>query len=278
MALIKCPECKKEVSNTIETCIHCGFKLTNTNVTIIQNNQSNNEKINTSIKNKKSSEEEEPSGCAGCGCIIFIILILVALFFGVKYFYKYQVNKTNEANKVAIELQAQEKERKKLANEALSKLTVSKDDITGITWYTSPIFTHSNNSNAVSLKISIKDNHPTLYIKMSYSNVNNVHGFDTAYLSYEGTTLVVPFKNSDYNSDSELNLFMETFYFYHWIDTVISDDNFLFLSDFAISDDAKMRLSGQYSKTRNLSIEERLAMQDILNAYQYLAPVTSTEY
>lgn len=80
MALIKCPECKKEVSNTIETCIHCGFKLTNTNVTIIQNNQSNNEKINTSIKNKKLSEEEEPSGCAGCGCIIFIILILVALF------------------------------------------------------------------------------------------------------------------------------------------------------------------------------------------------------
>ena len=27
MALIVCPECGKEVSNTIENCIHCGFKL-----------------------------------------------------------------------------------------------------------------------------------------------------------------------------------------------------------------------------------------------------------
>lgn len=27
MALIKCPECGKDVSNTVEYCIHCGFKL-----------------------------------------------------------------------------------------------------------------------------------------------------------------------------------------------------------------------------------------------------------
>lgn len=27
MALIKCPECGKEVSSTAESCIHCGFQL-----------------------------------------------------------------------------------------------------------------------------------------------------------------------------------------------------------------------------------------------------------
>ena len=27
MSLIKCPECNKEVSNTVDTCIHCGYKL-----------------------------------------------------------------------------------------------------------------------------------------------------------------------------------------------------------------------------------------------------------
>lgn len=27
MALIKCPECKKEISDTIDSCPHCGFKL-----------------------------------------------------------------------------------------------------------------------------------------------------------------------------------------------------------------------------------------------------------
>ena len=27
MALVKCPECKKEVSDTAETCPHCGYRL-----------------------------------------------------------------------------------------------------------------------------------------------------------------------------------------------------------------------------------------------------------
>ena len=27
MALIKCPECGKDVSDTCDSCIHCGFKL-----------------------------------------------------------------------------------------------------------------------------------------------------------------------------------------------------------------------------------------------------------
>ena len=27
MAIIKCPECKKEISDTTDTCIHCGYKL-----------------------------------------------------------------------------------------------------------------------------------------------------------------------------------------------------------------------------------------------------------
>ena len=27
MALIKCPECKKKISNTIKTCPNCGYEL-----------------------------------------------------------------------------------------------------------------------------------------------------------------------------------------------------------------------------------------------------------
>lgn len=30
MALIKCPECNKEISDTSDTCIHCGYKIKNT--------------------------------------------------------------------------------------------------------------------------------------------------------------------------------------------------------------------------------------------------------
>lgn len=29
MALIKCPECQNEISDSIDTCIHCGYKLNN---------------------------------------------------------------------------------------------------------------------------------------------------------------------------------------------------------------------------------------------------------
>lgn len=29
MALIKCPECGKDISNMSEKCIHCGFPITN---------------------------------------------------------------------------------------------------------------------------------------------------------------------------------------------------------------------------------------------------------
>ena len=32
MALIKCPECKKQVSDSAETCPHCGYKLKETSV------------------------------------------------------------------------------------------------------------------------------------------------------------------------------------------------------------------------------------------------------
>ena len=29
MALIKCPECNKEISDSVDTCIHCGYRLNN---------------------------------------------------------------------------------------------------------------------------------------------------------------------------------------------------------------------------------------------------------
>ena len=31
MALVKCPECDKEISDTTDVCIHCGYKINETN-------------------------------------------------------------------------------------------------------------------------------------------------------------------------------------------------------------------------------------------------------
>ncbi len=35
MALIKCPECQREVSNLAETCPHCGYRLKNLDVVMM---------------------------------------------------------------------------------------------------------------------------------------------------------------------------------------------------------------------------------------------------
>jgi len=32
MALAKCPECGKEISDTVDTCIHCGYKIVEQNI------------------------------------------------------------------------------------------------------------------------------------------------------------------------------------------------------------------------------------------------------
>lgn len=32
MALIRCPECGKEITNTVKRCLHCGFKLSKKNL------------------------------------------------------------------------------------------------------------------------------------------------------------------------------------------------------------------------------------------------------
>lgn len=79
LALIKCPECGKDISDTVKSCIHCGYminpKENETSATI--NQQDNN------IKNNNNSEEAKKPKSKfkiGCGIIISIFLIFAAIF------------------------------------------------------------------------------------------------------------------------------------------------------------------------------------------------------
>ncbi|MCF6175943.1 MAG: formylglycine-generating enzyme family protein [Victivallaceae bacterium] len=78
MALIPCPECKKKMSNTIESCPSCGYKPT-------------------------KKEKEELSGCAniaasGCaaGCLIIIVIFVIVFIVGL---FTSDSKKTNTAEK-----------------------------------------------------------------------------------------------------------------------------------------------------------------------------------
>lgn len=61
MALINCPECKKEISDTAPSCPNCGYIM-----------KSNSEKKH-SIKKKTTTRK------TGCGTIIFALLIVISL-------------------------------------------------------------------------------------------------------------------------------------------------------------------------------------------------------
>ncbi len=56
MALIKCPECGKEVSNTIEQCIHCGYYLHRTIDNTNEKQTSEENAITANTENGKFKE------------------------------------------------------------------------------------------------------------------------------------------------------------------------------------------------------------------------------
>ena len=160
------------------------------------------------------------------------------------------------ANRAEIEKQ----ERLK----AVTKLKKEYDDISNITWYKNPYFTHYNNTNLTSLYIGQKEDKIWLRLKMSYTG-NDWIFFETAYLSYEGNTKHIPFDEySDKETENSGGSVWE------WIDVPVDDELLAFLKNASKCNTLKMRLSGKYSETRNLSYNERQALKDVLLAYYVL--------
>lgn len=160
------------------------------------------------------------------------------------------------------EIEAQQRaERERL--KAVDKLKKKFDDVSGVTWYTNPYFTHYNNRNLCSLYIGQQGNQVWLCLKMSYYGDSWIF-FDSAYLSYEGNTYKIPFNEyEDKKSDSDT----ET---WEWITVVVNNDLLQFLQKAIKSDNIKMRLSGKYTKTRDLSKNEKQGLKDVLLAYDVL--------
>ena len=76
MALIKCPECKNQISDTTETCIHCGFPLSK--LTLVNDETTNK-------KGKKYNIKYTNKDYLLYGIVfIFTVVILVSLVLLVK--------------------------------------------------------------------------------------------------------------------------------------------------------------------------------------------------
>jgi hypothetical protein len=173
-------------------------------------------------------------------------------------------NVVAEEEKLKLEADKKESEEKALKLKSLEKLRKTLDDVSGTTWYKNPYFTHYSNSNLTSLYMGNKDGNTWVRLEMSYYGDDWIF-FEKAYLSYEGNTKEVIFdryKNKETENDGGK--------VWEWIDVQVDEPTMSFLRSLAQSNDAKMRLSGKYSKTRNLSSNERKAILDILDGYEAL--------
>ena len=161
-------------------------------------------------------------------------------------------------------VQAQKEAEKKKRMMAVNKLKKKYDDVSDITWYHNPYFTHYTNSNHTSIYMGKKGTSAWLRLKMSYYGDDWIF-FEQAFLSYDGNTQEIPFdKYQDKKSDND----SET---WEWIDITVDDNLLSFLQDMVKGKNIKMRLSGKYTKTRNLSTTEINGIKDVLLAYDVLS-------
>ena len=159
------------------------------------------------------------------------------------------------------------KEQERIRAERMKAVDVLRknfDDVNGITWYYSKVTNHKVWSNMSSLYIGKDDSKVWLRLKMSYCGDDWIF-FDSAYLSYEGNTQAIPFdryRNKETENDAGM--------VWEWIDVSVESDLLSYLRKFVNGKNPKMRLSGKYTHTRNLSAKEIKSMQEILLAYDVL--------
>lgn len=152
---------------------------------------------------------------------------------------------------------------KKQRMQAVNKLRKKYDDVSGITWYYNPYFVHYNNSNHASIYMGQKDGDVWLRLVMSYTGDDWIF-FENAYLSYDGNTKQIYFDEyRDKETDNDTRV-------WEWIDVSVDSSLLSFLKEMVNGKEVKMRLSGKYTKTRNLSSSEIKGFKDVLLGYDVL--------
>lgn len=170
-----------------------------------------------------------------------------------------------ELKRLKDEREAQIKAEKAKRMQAVSKLKKEYDDVSGRTWYYNRHFTHYDNNNRTSLYIGKEGDIVWLRLKMSYEGEDWIF-FENAYLSYDGNTKTILFdKYRDKESDNGYGGRV-----WEWIDVGVDNELLTFIKDMVNGKTLKMRLSGKYTHTRVLSYEEKVALKEVLLAYDVL--------
>lgn len=153
-------------------------------------------------------------------------------------------------------------------NNAVSNLIAENDKISGVTWYSCGQYKHNANTNLISVYIGRGEYSVWLRLKMSYTGSDWIF-FDSAYLSYSGYTQKVEFNEYEDKKTEIGNARV-----WEWIDIKVEDEDLLkALRNIPRVQDAQMRLSGKYSKTRTITKKECDGIRDVIQAYDKLVEI-----
>ena len=89
MSLIRCPECNKAISSTVDSCPHCGYRLTQMEIDqALEEARRNPVSIDQQpgtviVRNEIGSDDSEGRGIWGGGFVLGFLLGLIGLIIGV---------------------------------------------------------------------------------------------------------------------------------------------------------------------------------------------------
>ena len=171
-----------------------------------------------------------------------------------------------EQRRIAEEKRKQAELNKKLM--VVKRLKKEYDDVSNVTWYYNPYFTHFNNRFLTSIYIGKRNNYVWLRLKMSFCGETFL-SINEAYLSYGGNTQRIYFDTyKDRKTDCDL---LSSNPWWEWFDVPVSEDLLEYLRGCANAKSVKMRFVGdKYTRTRTLSTNEMKALKDVLLAYDVL--------
>jgi len=159
---------------------------------------------------------------------------------------------------------------KDLRMSCIKALDKNYDDVDGITWYSNSKFYHYEKANSTSLCIGKKNENIWLILKMSYTGDDWIF-FKNAYLSYDGITKEIYFDEyKDKNTENDTGV-------WEWITIGVDDSLLEYLNKFQNGKVLKMRLSGKYTFTKDLSKKEVEGIKQILLAYDILKKEVESE-
>jgi hypothetical protein len=107
---------------------------------------------------------------------------------------------------------------------------------------------------------------------MSYTGDDWIF-FEQAFLSYDGNTQQILFNRYD---DKETDHASGDVW--EWIDVSVSESYLAFLKEMVNGKSVKMQLTGKYTRTRTLSVNEKRAIKEMILAYEVLQAEKASSY